>query len=174
MSFPEDSWVEVRYPLTDEQEHADRAAWPWLPGWVVGQCGPDEWEICVQAPELSRQVEGETVYPVCFRDASELRSPAAETAGRAMTGTPGPDAWMARLSEHKARATTAESITIRGAQAFLEAGDSGGAKAVCSALDPEGTDRAANPYASAYGAAVTHVRNLLATVEAHLEPEAEP
>ena len=48
MSFPEDSWVEVRYPLTSEQEHADRAAWPWLTGWVVSQCGPGEWEICVQ------------------------------------------------------------------------------------------------------------------------------
>ena len=74
MSFPEDSWVEVRYPLTSEQEHADRAAWPWLTGWVVSQCGPDEWEICVQAPGLARQLEGETVYPVCFWDASELRS----------------------------------------------------------------------------------------------------
>ena len=31
--FPEDSWVEVRYPLA--KEHADRAMWPWLPGWVV-------------------------------------------------------------------------------------------------------------------------------------------
>jgi hypothetical protein len=31
--FPEDSWVEIRYPVTREQEHADRAAWPWLPGW---------------------------------------------------------------------------------------------------------------------------------------------
>ena len=41
MSFPEDSWVEVRYPLT-------------------------------------RQHEGETVYPVCFRDASDLRSLDAE------------------------------------------------------------------------------------------------
>jgi hypothetical protein len=70
MSFPEDSWVEVRYPLTGEQERGDRAAWPWLPGW----------EICVQAPELARQHEGEseTVYPVCFRDASELRSLDAE------------------------------------------------------------------------------------------------
>ena len=24
-AFPEDSWVQVRYPLTSEQEHADRA-----------------------------------------------------------------------------------------------------------------------------------------------------
>jgi hypothetical protein len=78
MSFPEDSWVEVRYPLTGEQELGDRAAWPWLPGWVVSVCGADEWEICVQAPELARQHEGETVYPVCFRDASELRSLDAE------------------------------------------------------------------------------------------------
>ena len=76
--FPEDSWVQVRYPLTREQEHGDRAAWPWLPGWVVSQCGPDEWEICVQAPELAMEREGETVFPVCFRDSSELRAPAAE------------------------------------------------------------------------------------------------
>ena len=82
MSFPEDSWVEVRYPLTTEQEHADRAAWPWLTGWVVSQSGPDEWEIWVQAPGLARQLEGETVYPVCFRDASELRSVDAEPEAR--------------------------------------------------------------------------------------------
>jgi hypothetical protein len=78
MSFPEESWLEVRYPLTSAQEHADRAAWPWLPGWVVGVCGPNEWEICVQALELAMQHEGETVYPTCFRDASELRSLDAE------------------------------------------------------------------------------------------------
>ena len=29
--FPEDSWVQVRYPLNAEQERGDRAAWPWLP-----------------------------------------------------------------------------------------------------------------------------------------------
>jgi len=77
-SFPEDSWVEVRYPLTGEQEHGERDAWPWLPGWVVSQCGPDEWEICVQTPELATEHERETVFPVCFRDSSELRAPAAE------------------------------------------------------------------------------------------------
>ena len=76
-SFPED-WVEVRYPLTGEQEHGDRAAWPWLPGWVVSRCGPDEWEICVQTPELAMEHEGETVFPVCFRDSSELRTSVAE------------------------------------------------------------------------------------------------
>jgi hypothetical protein len=88
MSFPGDSPVEVRYPLTSEQEHGDREAWPWLPGRVVSQCGPDEWEIVVQAPELARLEDGtlapegtppdEASYPVCFRDASEIRVPETE------------------------------------------------------------------------------------------------
>ena len=77
--FPEDTWVEVRYPLTPEQEHGDREAWPWLPGWVVTECGPDEWQVCVQAPELATEYEGEEVFPVCFRDSSELRAPVAES-----------------------------------------------------------------------------------------------
>lgn len=77
-AFPEDSWVEVRFPLTSEQEHGDRDAWPWLPGWVVAECGGDEWEICVQASELATEHEGETWYPTCFRDASEIRLPHAE------------------------------------------------------------------------------------------------
>lgn len=77
-SFPEGSWVEVRFPLTSEQEHGDRGAWPWLPGWVVSQCGHDEWAICVQHPQLAMHDEGETTYPVCFRDASEIRIPSAE------------------------------------------------------------------------------------------------
>ena len=76
--FPEDSWVQVRYPLTREQAHGDRVRWPWLPGWVAARCGPDEWEICVQAPELATWHEGEAWYPVCFRDASEIRQPEAQ------------------------------------------------------------------------------------------------
>ena len=56
--FPEDYWVQIRYPLTREQEHGDRAVWPWLPGWVVARCGPDKWEIRVQAPELATWHEG--------------------------------------------------------------------------------------------------------------------
>jgi len=78
--FPQDSWVEVPYPLTRDQEHADRAAWPWLPGpgWVVSVCGLDEWEVCVQAPELATQHDGEDWYPTCFRDSSEIRLPEAQ------------------------------------------------------------------------------------------------
>ena len=101
MSFPEDSWVEVRYPLTSEQEHGDRAAWPWLPGWVVSECGPGEWEICVQAPELAIPDEdGEAELPGVLP--GRLRTSAAghRTGGRAVTcpgrraltrtGVPGP------------------------------------------------------------------------------------
>ena len=29
--YPEETPVFVRYPLTKEQEHGERAAWPWLP-----------------------------------------------------------------------------------------------------------------------------------------------
>jgi hypothetical protein len=75
--YPEDSWVLVRYPLTPEQARGDREAWPWLPGWVAAECGPGEWEICVQSPEVAGEYDGETVYPTCFRDCSELR-PAPE------------------------------------------------------------------------------------------------
>jgi hypothetical protein len=87
-----DKPVEVRYPLTAEQEHGDRAAWPWLPGWVAEVCGPDEWQVVVQAPGLGRTAEGEipepgipddeVLFPVCFRDSSEIREPeAAPEAG---------------------------------------------------------------------------------------------
>ena len=84
--FPEDTWVEVRYPPAAGPEHGDREAWPWLPGWVVSVCGPDEWEVCVQAPGLGRTAEGgipapgvpdeEQYFPLVFRDSSELRAPA--------------------------------------------------------------------------------------------------
>ena len=86
--FPQESWVEVRYPLTSEQEHGDRSAWPWLPGWVDSQCGPDEWQICVQVPELATLEDGspapdgtpedEAFFPLCFRESSEIRMPSAE------------------------------------------------------------------------------------------------
>jgi len=83
-----DKPVEVRFPLTAEQEAGDREAWPWLPGWVAEVCGPDEWQVCVQAPGLGRTEEGgipapgvpddELFFPVVFRDSSEIRGPQAE------------------------------------------------------------------------------------------------
>ena len=40
--FPDDSEVEIRYPRDKREEReTDRAGWPWLPGSILGQCGPD-------------------------------------------------------------------------------------------------------------------------------------
>ena len=85
MTYEEDDIVLVRYPLTMEQKDGNRSAWPWLSGWIARQCGPDEWEVCVETPELAAEHEGETVYPCCFRDSSEIR-PATDDA----TKLPGP------------------------------------------------------------------------------------
>ena len=52
--FPEDSWVEVQYPLTREQEHGDRAAWPWLPGWIAGLVLLYALRFALAAPETAR------------------------------------------------------------------------------------------------------------------------
>jgi hypothetical protein len=82
--WPPETEVEVRYPLTDEAAHGDREAWPWLPGWIAEVCGPDEWQVCVQAPELGRTEDGrvpppgtpaeDLLFPLCFRDSSEIRA----------------------------------------------------------------------------------------------------
>ena len=81
--FPDDSPVEVRYPRTRQEELGDRAGWPWLPGLILSQCGPDEWHVCVEARELAvlddgspapaGTADGELLYPWCFRDPSEIR-----------------------------------------------------------------------------------------------------
>ncbi|WP_214108701.1 hypothetical protein [Acrocarpospora catenulata] len=83
--FYEDASVLVWFPLTDDVAR-DRGAWSWLPGSIIGRCGPDEWHVLVEVPALA--VPGPSVptgdapenllYPVCFRDASELR-PLTET-----------------------------------------------------------------------------------------------
>jgi hypothetical protein len=76
--FPDDAAVMVRYPLPSTPADADRAVWPWVPGHVLGQCGPNEWHIVVDGPpELAEphpdDPDGEPLFPACFRDASELR-----------------------------------------------------------------------------------------------------
>jgi hypothetical protein len=84
--FPEGTRVEARYPRSKQEEHGDRAAWPWLPGVIEEVCGPDEWLITVTAPELATLEDGspapagtdpdEVWHPQCFRDASEIREAA--------------------------------------------------------------------------------------------------
>jgi hypothetical protein len=89
--FPDDSPVEVRYPLNPDDEHGDRSRWPWLPGSIVSQSAPDEWYVCVEVRALATVEDGQPApdgtaeadlyYPCCFRDATEIR-PCA-------TGSPG-------------------------------------------------------------------------------------
>jgi len=84
--FPDDNRIEVRYPRTRQEEHGDRAAWPWLPGSIVEQCGPDEWQVCVEDRDVAVLWDGRPAprntasrnlyYPMCFRDSSEIRRPA--------------------------------------------------------------------------------------------------
>jgi hypothetical protein len=91
--FPDESRVEVRYPRTRQEEHGDRSAWPWLPGSIVEQCGPDEWRVCVEdrgvavlrdgRPAPRNTASRNLYYPMCFRDSSEIRrpGPAVEVPG---------------------------------------------------------------------------------------------
>ena len=51
--FPDESPVDVRYPRSKQEEQGDRSHWPWLPGTIVEQCGPDEWYVCVEVRELA-------------------------------------------------------------------------------------------------------------------------
>jgi len=81
--FPDGSPVLVRYPRDKQEEQGDRPAWPWLPGSILSQCGPDEWHVCVAARELAMLGDGgpapdgtadeDLFHPCCFRDASEIR-----------------------------------------------------------------------------------------------------
>ena len=70
-------------PRTKEEERGDRAEWPWLPGTILQQCGPDEWQVCVEDMAVAVRKDGSKptprtpknrlYYPLCFRDASEIR-----------------------------------------------------------------------------------------------------
>ncbi len=80
--FPDESPVEVRYPRSKQEEQGDRARWPWLPGSIVGRCGPDEWNVCIEVASwpcratagASRGTASRNLYyPGCLRDSSEIR-----------------------------------------------------------------------------------------------------
>lgn len=105
MTYEEDQKVLVRYPLTQAQEEGPRAAWPWVPGYIVRECGDNEWEVCLTDPRLvTEDGDGEQGFPTCFRDSSELRKQvdqARDVGGparrrrwgrspRRSTGRPGP------------------------------------------------------------------------------------
>ena len=87
--FPDESRVEVRYPRSKPEEQGDRERWPWLPGTIVEQGGPDEWYVCVVTRELAVLEDGLPVagstpgddlfFLCCFRDSSEIRPRAASS-----------------------------------------------------------------------------------------------
>ena len=113
--FPDESEVHVRFPLQrwperqpgqSEEEHlatlrADRETWPWLPGTIEQQCGPDEWLVTIEDRRLAELEDGspapegtadeDLLFPQCFRDASEIR------ATRRLADSPG----LRQLLEHQ-------------------------------------------------------------------------
>jgi hypothetical protein len=113
--------VEVRYPLAaaeppeglsdderTEQLRADRETWPWLPGEILLQCGPGEWEVVVYDERLAQLEDGSPApagtpgedlrYPTCYRDGSEIREPQREAEPSAEApGETSPEAVLARL-----------------------------------------------------------------------------
>jgi hypothetical protein len=90
--FPDESDVLVRYPAYGMTADHDRETWPWMPGVIENQCGPDEWLVTVYADELATlDAEGkipapegtpgeDMFFPQCFRDSSELKLTGEEKA----------------------------------------------------------------------------------------------
>ena len=103
--FPDDSAVEVRYPLHpgpqcqpgwSQDEYlaavrADHETWPWLLGTIEQQCGPDEWLVTIEdrrvatlddwSPAPEGTPDDDLFFPQCFRDSSELRKPQGGSNG---------------------------------------------------------------------------------------------
>ena len=96
--WPDAKAVMVRYPLAESQVTGDifdpevqaqlrteRETWPWLPGEIAGQCGPDEWECVIYDRRVARLEDGspapdgtpdeDLYFPLCFRDGAEIREP---------------------------------------------------------------------------------------------------
>jgi hypothetical protein len=93
--FPDGSPVAVRYPRSKQEEQADRGTWPWLPGSIVEQCGPDEWYVCIEAASwpscatAAHRTARPTVnlyYPAASGDGSEIRPRTTPSATRRGAG----------------------------------------------------------------------------------------
>jgi hypothetical protein len=90
--FPDESPVLVRYPLDGPRSVSDRAEWPWLPGTIEQQCGPDEWLVTIEDRRLAELGDGspapegtpfeDLLFPQCYRDSSELRPTPELEAGQ--------------------------------------------------------------------------------------------
>jgi hypothetical protein len=83
VGFADETPVLVKFPRSKVEERGDRAAWPWLPGTILEQCGPAEWRVVVEVRELATRKDGskptprtpehKLYYPCCFRDATEIK-----------------------------------------------------------------------------------------------------
>jgi hypothetical protein len=81
--FPDESDILVRYIAPPADRTVPRETWPWMPGVIENQCGPDEWLVTVCARELAQLEDGtpapdgtpgeDMFFPQCFRDSSELK-----------------------------------------------------------------------------------------------------
>jgi hypothetical protein len=81
--FPDESDVLVRYIAQSSWKTVPRDQWPWLPGVIENQCGPDEWLVTVYDRGLAMLEDGspapdgtpdeDMFFPQCFRDSSELK-----------------------------------------------------------------------------------------------------
>jgi hypothetical protein len=75
--------VLVKFPRTPQEEQGDGADWPWLPGTVLQQVGPDEWQVCVEDMAMAVRKDGSRptprtpknrlYFPLCYRGASEIK-----------------------------------------------------------------------------------------------------
>ncbi|WP_329474992.1 hypothetical protein OG555_25105 [Kribbella sp. NBC_01484] len=76
--FPTDMHVWTPYPLPDGDAYWE-LDWPWLRGTVLGQTGPDEWHIVIDAPEVRECCDSYEWSPACFRAYGALRPVAKPT-----------------------------------------------------------------------------------------------
>ena len=77
-AYSKDALVLVRFPLPGQD--SDPETWPWLPGIITAVCGENEWQVVV----LDERLEQNGSYPLCYRDASELRHRSAVTLGQCL------------------------------------------------------------------------------------------
>jgi hypothetical protein len=82
--FPVGARVEVKYWPRSRGLTPEREKWPWLPGEVLGQCGPHEWHVCVDDGGLADEPDEaqDRLFPGCFRGESEIRLASAATVPR--------------------------------------------------------------------------------------------
>ena len=76
-------WVLTRYPLPSMTPETPRGSWPWWVATIEQQCGHDEWQLLIWGRELATLEDGspapegtdedDLLYPLAFRDYSEIR-----------------------------------------------------------------------------------------------------